>query len=266
MAKLHDLFTQARRTQSGGSMGFLSKAKAESKAHAAALIVAFPHIREGHAQEILKAGADGLLFTWDGENSALLETLKQEIDIVKADTENNQVVCGLHLTGDLNTLDHDSFTHFRELGIQYVILPFDAPARLLAVEEKEIEKVVTVPMREGDMYPLFIRSLAGFESIAAVLLDFDLTKQVGSMSIEDVLHYRAVREAVRFPALLNVNNDIDEAETYTLKTLGIQAVILTASANKETTSAQVKRLRAILEKIHKEEREKENDTPSLLKG
>ena len=75
------------------------------------------------------------------------------------------------------------------------------------------------------------------------------------MSIEDVLHYRAVREAVRFPALLNVQSDLDESGAYTLLALGIQAMILTASGSLETTQTAIKGLRELLEKVHQEEKD-----------
>ena len=67
MAKLHDMFTQARRGQSGGGMGFLGKNRAETKPRAAAIVVEFPQITAGSAEAALKAGADGLLFRWDGK-------------------------------------------------------------------------------------------------------------------------------------------------------------------------------------------------------
>jgi len=42
MAKLQDMFTQARRAQSGGSIGFLGKNKTESKAHEPPSSLSFP--------------------------------------------------------------------------------------------------------------------------------------------------------------------------------------------------------------------------------
>lgn len=259
MAKLHDMFTQARRGQSGGGMGFLGKSKAETRPRAAALVVEFPQITAANAEAALKAGADGLLFYWDGKDDALLDTLKKEIDSAK--THNENVVCGLSITGGWNKLDRESLLHIKEQGIQYIILPLDAPARLLAIESKEIEKVLAVPMRAGEMYPIFIRNLAAFDGLAGVLLDFNLGNDLGEMAVEDMLHYVAVREAVRVPALINVEADMNEADGYTLMTLGVQAVILRASKNDETTKQQISALRELLEKIHHEEKE----TPSLRK-
>ena len=73
MAKLQDMFTQARRGQSSGGMGFLGKNKAEVKARSAALVVDFPRATAGSAEAALKAGADGILFSWDGREAATLD-------------------------------------------------------------------------------------------------------------------------------------------------------------------------------------------------
>ena len=165
MAKLQDMFTQARRAQSGGGIGFLGKNRAESKAHAAAIVVEFPSITAGSVEAALKAGADGLLFDWNGRDE--LDKVKQEIEAASASNEN--LISGLRITGGLDTLERERLKALKELGIQYVILPFNAPVRLLA-QEKELEKVVTVPMRTDDFYPSIVRNLAAFDGISAVLL------------------------------------------------------------------------------------------------
>src|SRR5689334_6323105 len=261
MAKLQDLFTQARRAQSGGGMGFLGKNKGETKPRAAALVVAFPQVEAGQAEAALKAGADGLLFNWDGKDQAVLEAIQQEIESAHARKE--QLVVGLEITGGWEKLDGESLIHLKDQGLQYIILPFNAPARLLALEtkEKEIEKVVVVPMRQGEIYPLHIRSLSAFDTVSAVLLAFGLPEDLGTVTVEEVLNYRAVREAIRFPAFIEVRGDMKEEDAYTLLTLGVQAVVLTASEDEETTRTQIKTLRGLLEKIHQEERDK--NVPSV---
>ncbi len=253
MAKLHDMFTQARRAQSSGGIGFVGKNKAITKPRAAALIVELPDIDAGEAESAIKSGADGLLFTWDGNDVSALESLKDAIDA--AQTSGEKVVSGLSITGGWENLERENFEHMKELGVNYVLLPLEAPARLLSFQIKDLELAIAIPMRPGDMYPIFMRNLTAFDNIAAVRLDFSLSDDIGAMSIEDVLHYRAVREAVRFPAILNVPNDLDEAGAYTLLTLGVQAMILTASENKEITQTHVKALRELLEKVHQEEKD-----------
>jgi hypothetical protein len=253
MAKLHDMFTQVRRAQSSGGIGFVGKNKPITKPRAAALVVEFPNIDAGDAESAIKSGADGLLFTWDGNDASALESLKDAIDA--AQTSGEKVVSGLNITGGWENLERETFEHLKELGVNYVLLPLEAPARLLSFQIKDLELAISVPMHSGDMYPIFIRNLTAFDNISAVRLDFSLSEDVSAMSIEDILHYRAVREAVRFPALLNVQGDLNEADAYTLLALGVQAMILTASGSDATTKKQIKALRELLEKVHQEEKD-----------
>ena len=157
-------------------------------------------------------------------------------------------------------MTHETVEHLKDQGINYVIFPLQAPARLLSLHDKELDLVVTVPMREGDMYPIFIRNLTTFDTITAVQLDFGLSNDIGKMTIEDILQYRSVREAVRFPALLNIKEDLSEADAFTLTTLGVQAVVLEASKTDEKTKQNIKKIRELLEKVHQEDKDK---APSL---
>ena len=260
MSKLLDMFTQVRRAQGGSGIGFVGKSKAATKPRAAALLVELGEIDGESAEGAIKAGADGLLFTWDGKSE--IEKLKQVID--SAQTVDEKIVCGLQITGGWDKLDRENFERFRDAGAEYLVLPLQAPARLLALKVKDLDLVVTVPMREGELYPIYMRNLTAFDNITAVRLDFWLTDEIGTMTIEDALHYRAVREAVRFPALLNVRGNLNEADAFTLFTLGVQAVMLSTSDVGTKTQKQIKALRELLEKVHAEEKEKEKDTPMLL--
>jgi hypothetical protein len=118
-------------------------------------------------------------------------------------------------------------------------------------------------MREGDLYPIFVRNLTAFDAITAVQLDFGLANDIGKLTIEDLLQYRAVREAVRFPALINVRGNMSEADAYTLTTLGVQAVVLPASDSDDKTKKQVQAMRELLEKVHHEDKDK---TPPVIKA
>lgn len=260
MSKLLDMFTQARRGQSSAGMGFLGKNRPETKPRAAALVVELATATAGSAEAALKAGADGLLFAWNGKDTDWLDTLKQTIDATRA--ANDKATYGLHITGGWDNLTRESLEHLKEQDVNFIVLPLQAPARVLALQVKDLDIVVTVPMREGDLYPIFIRNLTAFDNIAAVQLDFGLANSPGEMTIEDVLHYRAVREAVRFPALLNVKVNMTEADAYTLTTLGVQAVILTASASDEQTRQQIKAVYELLEKVYQEDKDK---APTVIK-
>ena len=243
-------------------MGFLGKNKAEVKARSAALVVEFPRVTAGNAEAALKAGADGILFNWDGKDEEVLETFKSEIESARA--SNERLVTGLRLTGNLAWVERETLTQIKEQGFQYILLPFNAPARLLALETKELEKVIIVPMRTDELYPLYIRNLTALNGIAAVLLDFALEDKIGSLTIEEALDYRAVRDAVRFPAFLRIPSELGEKEAYTIAPLGVQAIILSADAITATTSEQIKNVRSLLEKIHEED--KDTDSPSIALG
>ncbi|GCF07081.1 hypothetical protein [Dictyobacter arantiisoli] len=262
MAKLQDMFTQARRAQSNGGMGFLGKSRNETKARSAALVIELDTITAGSAEAALKAGADGILFNWDGGDTAHFETLKQEAAAAKAHNDNS--VLGLKITGGFDNLSSETLKNLKEQGVQYIIVPFNAPARLLAVETKDLEKVIVVPMRKDESYPLYIRNLTAFENIAAVLLDFNLSDQLGTMTIEEVLDYRAVREAVRFPAFIYVSQKLSEADAFTINTLGVQAVILSAKDTEEATREHIKSLRELLEKVHQDENPKDAPTVTSI--
>lgn len=262
MDKLQEMFRQPLRAKSGSGIGFIGKNKPATKPRAAALVVEFATPDAAIAEAAVKAGADGLLFAWNGKD-ATLDSLKKAIDAARSGEE--KVVCGLDITGGWQDLTRETFESLKEREVDYVILPINAPARLLALQVKDLELVVSVPMRSGDLYPLFIRNLTAFEGLAAVRLEFGIQQDISSLSIEDVLQYRAVREAVRFPSMLNIESDISEADTYTLLTLGPQAVIIAAGKTSDETKQDVQQVREMFEKVYHEEKDSKDSfglTPS----
>src|SRR2546425_13004900 len=98
MSKLLDMFTQARRAQSNSGMGFLGKNRPEVKPRAAAIVVELATNNTGSAEAAVKAGADGLLFAWNGKDTNWLERLKSKVEAAKA--SNDKVVSGLHITSN----------------------------------------------------------------------------------------------------------------------------------------------------------------------
>jgi hypothetical protein len=251
MGKLSNLFAQVRKARSGKGIGFVGKSTPAAKPRAAALLVELSGTDAGNAEAAVKAGADGLIFAWKGDGST--ETLGKAVASAQAAGED--VLCGLHILAGWEKLERKDFEQFKEQGLNFVVLPLDAPARLLALRIKDLEAVVSVPMREGELYPIFIRNLSAFENIAAVHLDFGLSSEVSRMSIEDVLHYRAVREAVHAPALVHVKGTPGEDDAYALLTLGIQAVVLAESKDAATTGQQIRSLHDLLERVHQEDNE-----------
>ena len=192
-----------------------------------------------------------MIFAWKGDGSTA--ALGKAVEAAQAAGED--VLCGLRLTAGWEKLDRKDFEQFKDLGLSFIVLPLNAPARLLALRVKELEAVVSVPMREGELYPVFIRNLSAFENVAAVHLDFGLSSEVSSMSIEDVLHYRAVREAVHAPALVHVKGTPNEDDAYALLTLGIQAVVLAEGKDVASTGQQIRSLHDLLEKVHQDDAE-----------
>jgi hypothetical protein len=258
MAKLQEMLTQARRAQNGGGIGFLGKNKPEAKARAAALVVEVSKISAGSAEAALKAGADGILFDWDAADTAQFEVLKKEIAAAKASKESTAT--GLSVLDGYDKLEQEQLKQLVELGVQYIILPFKAPARLLALESKELEKVIVVPMRHEEIYPLYIRNLTALDGISGVLLDFDLHEKLGTLTIEEVLDYRAVREAVRYPAFIHVSKTLSEADAHTLNALSVQAVVIAVKDLEEETRTQIQALGELLEKAHQSDDDKNTPT------
>jgi hypothetical protein len=205
----------------------------------------------------VKAGANGLLFPWEGKKTPSLETLKTVTDSARANREN--IVCGLHMRGGWEKLEREQLEQLKEHGINYIVLPLRAPARILRMQVKDLDLVVSIPMNESELYPNFVGNLAAFGSLSAVHLDFELTDNLSKLTIEEVMHYRAVREAVRLPALLDVATDLGEADVYTLLTMGIQGMVLPVSDDEATAREQITTLGELLEKIHQDEKEQEKE-------
>src|SRR5579875_3660500 len=84
MSKLLDMFRQAQRAQAGGGMGFLGKTKSEIKPRAAAIIVALSTLDKSSAEAAIRAGADSVIFSWDGEDATLFEALHEAVEAAKA--------------------------------------------------------------------------------------------------------------------------------------------------------------------------------------
>ncbi len=251
MGKLSDLFAQVRRARSGKGMGFVGKGASTLKARATALLVELRGTDAGKAEAAVKAGADGLIFTWDGQGDT--DALHDAVEAAQAADE--RVLCGLHLTSGWKKLERQDFEQFQELGVNFVVLPLAAPARLLGMHIKDLESVVSVSMREGELYPIFLHNLAAFDKLAGIHLDFNLGNDVGGMSVEDILRYRAVREAVHVPALIHVTSTPDEDDAYALLALGIQAMVLAESKDMAATEQQISALRGILEKVFQDEKD-----------
>src|SRR2546430_16108023 len=126
------MFTQVRRAQGGSGIGFVGKSKAAMKPRAAALVVELGENDKESAEAAIKAGADGLLFTWDGKGESEIEKLKQVIDA--ATTSDEKIVCGLQITGGWDKLERESIERFRDAGVIYIVLPLRSEERRVGKE------------------------------------------------------------------------------------------------------------------------------------
>ena len=127
--------------------------------------------------------------------------------------------------------------------------------------------MVVVPLRTDEIYPLYIRNLNALDGISAILLDFalDQKQKIGALTIEEVLDYRAVREALRYPGFLPVPGELNENDAYTIAALGVQALILTAGTAIDQTSEQIKQIRTLQEKTYQEDKDKDTTSISARK-
>src|SRR2546430_13887516 len=155
MSKLLDMFAQARRAQGGSGMGFLGKNSQEKKPRAAAIVIELATADVSNAEAALKAGADGLLFTWDGKDTSWPETLKSVTEAAQA--SNEKAVTGLRITGGWDTLTRERLEQKKEKGICYNLLPLNAPASPLAQQGKELHLGRTHPITQGELYTSLIR-------------------------------------------------------------------------------------------------------------
>src|SRR5258708_28510604 len=117
MGKLSDLFTHVRKARSGKGIGFVGKSANTFKARAAALLVELSGTDAGNAEAAIKAGADGLLFTWDGQGNGKTDALRQAIEAAQSAGE--QVICGLHFTGGWKERERKDFGGFKEQGFSF---------------------------------------------------------------------------------------------------------------------------------------------------
>ncbi len=259
MSKLSEMLSQARRGQSG-SIGFLGgKGKPAVKPRAAALVIEFPGLNAGEAEAAIKAGANGLLFNWSGGQPDNIETLKAICEATHSSDE--KAVVGLHLTGNWEGIERATLEGLNELGADFIVLPFEAPARLLSARIKGLDLVVTVPLESNQpFYSLFVRNLSAFGSVSALHLESEALK-LETLSVREAMSYRAVRDAVRLPALFSLRELSSEAAAYGLLALDAQAVIVSAGSTPTATTQRIQTARELLEQLHAEL--KDTDTATL---
>lgn len=267
MGKLIETLQRVRKP-SGGSIGFLGRgAQPPSKPKAAAILVALGQPDAGQVEMVKKAGADGALFTAQNGKGGKAMTVEPYFEAAAALRAANQP-WGLDLAGVVSSLNADAFKTLREGGVDFISFPFNAPARLLQERPEGLDRVVALESRlfdiEKESNLLTLRSV-NLLSVQGVRLEFSFSAEfLSSLTIEDLLRYRMLRESLRFPALVSVEGTLGQEEVRTLIKLGASALVVQSAAG-ESASAFVERISALreeLERVPMQEREDE-DVPHV---
>ena len=267
MGKLIETLQRVRKP-GGGSIGFLGRgAQPPSKPKAAAILVALGQPDAGQVEAVKKVGADGVIFSAQngrGSKAVTVEPYFEAAAVLRA----SNLPWGLDLGGVVSSLNADAFKTLREGSVDFISFPFSAPARLLQERPEGLDRIVTLESRlfdiEKESNLLTLRSV-NLLSVQGVRLEATFSAEfLRSLTIEDLLRYRMLRESLRFPALFSVEDTLGQEEVRTLMKLGTSAVVMQPTAG-ENISAFVERIAALreeLERVPTEEREDE-DVPHV---
>jgi hypothetical protein len=245
--------TLQRVGKSSGSMGFLGKSQAQSKARAAGILVALSQADAAAVEAVSKAGADAVIFVVQTSKSAskslALDAYQKAAEPLRAANR----PWGLDLAEVADALPADALKGIREGGADFVSFPLDAPARLLQERPEGLDRVITLrePTRDDDERSLRLVRSVNLLSVQVVQFLSHLTaERLRDLRIEELLHYRMVRELLRFPVLTNIAGDLGNEEARILVKLGVSAVILRA-AEGENVSALAQRVTALREELER---------------
>jgi hypothetical protein len=239
MGKLIETLQRARKP-GAGTIGFLGRgAQPPSKPKAAGILVALDQPDAGQVEAVKKAGADGVIFAAQNDR------------------------------GVVSSLNADAFKTLREGGVDFISFPFSAPARLLQERPEGLDRIVTLESRlfdiEKESNLLTLRSV-NLLSVQGVRLEAGFSADfLRNLTIEDLLRYRMLRESLRFPAFVSVEDTLGQEETRTLIKLGTSAVVAQQAAG-ESASAFLSRIAALreeLERVPMQEREEDEDVPRV---
>ncbi len=238
---------------SGGGIGFSGRAQAQSKAKAAALLVALGQPDAGAVEAITKAGADGILFAAQNGKPASkglsLEAYQKAAEPLRAANR----PWGLDLESAVLSLPPDAIKGIREGGADFVSFPLSAPALLLQERPEGLDRIVTLREPTSDDDERYIRLVRATNllSVQAVQFISRLSRErLRNLRIEELLNYRMVREQLRFPLLVNLEGDLGNDEARLLVKLGVSAIIVRPSEG-ESVSALSQRVTALREELER---------------
>ncbi len=235
MPKLIDALQRAGKSAAVG-FGFNKGTGAASKSKATAIIVSAKTALE--AQRMIQAGADVVIVTPE----------------VAAQGFKSEVSWGVDLRG-AEKVDVAQLRGAQEGGADFVILSTNAPARALATKVEKLERVIDVIPPTDDPLLLKFRALNLLDADGAIFETRFTAQDLATLRVEQFAQLRALREVLRFPAILTLREMPSEEDLPLLVKLGAQGVWLV-----DATEEQVNTLREALERVP---REHEEDSPSV---
>jgi hypothetical protein len=238
---------------SGGSIGFLGKNQAQSKAKAAGILVALGQADAGTVEAVAKAGADGVIFVASADKSASKGLATDAYQKAAEPLRAANRPWGIDLAAVAASLPADALKGMRESGADFVSFPLDAPARLLQERPDGLDRIVTFrgPANDDDeRYLRLVRSINLLSVQAVQFISHLSAERLRDLRIEELLNYRAVRELLRFPVITSLRGDLGNEEARLLVKLGVSAVILQATEG-EGTAALARRVAALREELER---------------
>lgn len=267
MGKLIDTLQRVGKP-SGGGIGFLGRgAQPPTKPKAAAILVALGQPDAGQVETVKKAGADSVLFTAQNGRGGKAIAVEPYFEAAAALRAAN-LPWGLDLAGVVSSLNADAFKTLREGNVDFISFPLSAPARLLQERPEGLDRIVTLESRlfdiEKESNLLTLRSV-NLLSVQGVRLEAGFSAEfLRGLTMEELLRYRMLRESLRFPALVSVEDTLNQEEVRILMKLGTSAIVVQQAAG-ESMPAFVERISALreeLERVPAQEREDE-DVPHV---
>ncbi len=247
---------------SGGGLGF-GRPRAQVKPRAAGIVVALGQADAALAEAVAKAGVEGVLFTAQRGKGSKATLSAEEYQKAAEPLKAANLPWGLDLAEVVGTLEAEALKALREGGVEFVSIPLNAPARLLKERPEGLDRIISLGALNDDPMLLLARAV-NLLSVQVAQFDFGLTpERVRALTIEDLLRYRMLREAIRFPALYSVQGDLGAEEVHTLVKMGASALLVQAEAG-VTAAALGKRLVALREELERVPiKEEDHETPSL---
>jgi hypothetical protein len=247
---------------SGGGMGF-GRPRAQTKPRAAGIIVALSLADAGLAEAVAKAGVEGAIFTAQRGKGSKASVSAEEYRKAAEPLKAASLPWGLDLSEVVGTLEPEALKTLHEGGVDFVSFPLSSPARLLRERPEGLDRIISLGSLSDDPLLLLARTV-NLLSVQVAQFDFGLTpERLRALTIEELLRYRMLREAIRFPALVSVQGELGADEVHTLVRLGASALLVQVEAGM-TGAALGKRLVALREELERvPTKEEEHDTPSV---